>query len=522
MKYIVIMLSVLNVIFASNVDYDKVPDIQKEMMGVIWQKAMEAKKMYKEVQVREDIISNVVSTAPREEFIVNVDLSSDLLAANPEATVYLSTDNQSSWSAGTAYSLNSPGYENTWEAIINNDGAQDITWYIAGAADSGPLGFDYGRIIVSQTPFHQSNSFPPPSSHYALLATDPTGEFDSSQDIFDLRGTYSENKIFMSMGIQGGCCEEDAGWLGPWYLYGVAIVNPEAENAVAYAIGYGDGGFGQLSPGLYKISGDLSTGEVSGFEKIADLDNYSTAGNYMQASIAMNQITNDSDWGVWPNSFEGFIALGVTVEAGLDGFDVAITPLDDTAPGLMLMTTQTQSGNTNCVVSNPQIDVENQILSVDYIDSEGNLPWFKRLEICTPDGLCFYQIPVAMAEEHTYLEGTIFKHALAHSNDYSDNQDLLEYNGPCVIKAKFADGEYSGEIVFEEQFNLNGGILDDGAGCLTGDANADGLLNVLDVVTAVNATLCGSTCYSACIDINSDGILNVLDIVLLVGLVLGN
>ena len=83
----------------------------------------------------------------------------------------------------------------------------------------------------------------------------------------------------------------------PWYLYGVAIVNPEAEEDVAYAIGYGDGGFGQLSPGLYKITGDLATGDVSGFEKIGDLTNVSTAGNYMQAAIDLIQITGDSSWG---------------------------------------------------------------------------------------------------------------------------------------------------------------------------------------------------------------------------------
>ena len=518
MKNILITLLIMGLSLSNNMNYQNAPDITKEMMTVIWQKAMKAKNMYKESQTREDIIGNVASTAPREEFIVNVDLSSELLTANPEATLYLSTDNQNSWNSGTAYPLNSLGYENTWEAVINNNGGQNIKWYIAGAADSEPLGFDYGRIIVSQTPFHQSNSFPPPSSHYALLATDETGEFNSNQDIFDLRGTYSENKIFMSMGIQGGCCQEDGGWLGPRYLYGVAIVNPEATNSVAYAIGYGDGGLGQLSPGLYKISGDLSTGEVSGFEKLTDLDNYSTSGNYMQASIDMDQITNDPDWGVWPNSFEGFIALGVTVEAGLDGFDVAITPLDDTSPGLMLMTTQSQNGNENCVIENAVFDVDTQTLSVDYNDAEGNLPWFKKIQLCTSvDELCFYQADMN-ASQHTYQDGTTFVHTFLHSDNPDDNQDLLSYNGSAILKIAFADGEYQGNQ-FQIELTLNNGVIDDGSGCLLGDANGDAILNVLDVVTTVNAVLTND--YNPCIDINSDGILNVLDIVLLVGLVLG-
>jgi len=520
MKNIIAMISILSFILTNNIDYQNAPEIQKEMMSVIWKKAMDAKKMYKESQTREDIISNLASTAPREEFIVNVDLSSDLLTANPEATVYLSTDGQNSWNSAAAYPKNSPGYENTWETIINNNGGENIAWYISGAADSDPLGFDYGRIVVSQTPLNQNNTFPPPSSRYALLATDPTGEFSANQDIFDLRGTYSDNKIFMSMGIQGGCCEEDGGWLGPWYLYGVAIVNPEAENAVAYAIGYGDGGFGQLSPGLYKISGDLSTGEVSGFEKIADLDNYSTAGNYMQASIAMSQITNDADWGVWPNTFQGFIALGVTVEAGLDGFDVAITPLDDTPPGLMIMATQFQNGNDECVVQDLQFDANNQSVSINYADSDGNLPWFTKLQLCQENGNCFYQADMG-AQEHTYLEGTTFSHTFAHSDNPYDNQDLLSYDGPCVLKVAFADGLYQGNQ-FENGIYLQNGVLSEEGGCVLGDANGDATLNVLDVVTTVNAVLCGSACYNECIDMNGDGILNVLDIVQLVTLVLDN
>ena len=108
---------------------------------------------------------------------------------------------------------------------------------------------------------------------------------------------------------------------------------------------------------------------VNGFEKIGDLTNVSTSGNYMQAAIDLIQITGDSGWGTWPNSFEGFIALGVTVEAGLSGFDIDITLLDQTAPGLMIMATQTQTGNNNCVVNNLNIDIDNQKVSLDYIDS---------------------------------------------------------------------------------------------------------------------------------------------------------
>ena len=51
-----------------------------------------------------------------------------------------------------------------------------------------------------------------------------------------------------------------------------------------------------------------------------------------------------------------------------------------------------------------------------------------------------------------------------------------------------------------------------------GDSNADGIVNVLDVVVMVNLVLSGG--YDEVADMNGDGILNVLDVVLLVGIIL--
>ena len=35
----------------------------------------------------------------------------------------------------------------------------------------------------------------------------------------------------MNLTLNGGCCDEGS-FFGPWYLYGVGIVNPEAEEAI--------------------------------------------------------------------------------------------------------------------------------------------------------------------------------------------------------------------------------------------------------------------------------------------------
>jgi hypothetical protein len=58
-----------------------------------------------------------------------------------------------------------------------------------------------------------------------------------------------------------------------------------------------------------------------------------------------------------------------------------------------------------------------------------------------------------------------------------------------------------------------------------GDVNADGNVNVLDIVTMVNFIMGVNdpTAYEACAgDVNGDGSMNVLDIVTIVNMIMGN
>ena len=60
--------------------------------------------------------------------------------------------------------------------------------------------------------------------------------------------------------------------------------------------------------------------------------------------------------------------------------------------------------------------------------------------------------------------------------------------------------------------------------CTAGDVNADSIINVLDIVAAVNFVLgtgSPSDAEACASDFNSDGIINVLDIVAIVNVVLG-
>ena len=498
-----------------------------EMLQKIYSEAMAAKRAFQKAQLREDKISNFATTAPRSEFIVNADISDELAAGVESSTVYVSTDGQSTWQSAPATLLGTPGYENTWQGTITtSDGGSSFS-YLSGYVDSGALDFEFGTILVSGSPHNLNGNWPPGSNLYATLATDESGDASSSYDITSINGTYlgfdatdSEGnsytdveRFYVKLSLNGNCCNE-GGLFGPWYLYGVAIVNPESDSndgsaGTAYAIGYGDGGFGQLTPGVLKITGDLVTGDIEGFEYLTTNISYNTSGNDLQATALLSYITGDSDWGAWPNSFNGFIVLGVTVEASLDGLDVAAEMLDQTAPGLFICNTTNQDGNIALSISNPEFDSETNTLSVTYSDGDGKLPWFKSAQVCdSGTDNCFFQMDM-IPDAHTYEDGVRFSASFS-------NGDVAE--GDYDAHFWFADDDIDNYPTAQISLPITVGS---GGGCaLEGDLNGDGIPNVLDIVLLVNLVL-GNNVPGECSDVNGDGILNVLDIVLLVNIVLG-
>jgi hypothetical protein len=108
---------------------------------------------------------------------------------------------------------------------------------------------------------------------------------------------------------------------------------------------------------------------------------------------------------------------------------------------------------------------------------------------------------------HTYSDGVTF------NADISDIVDEFGLSGDYEAHFWFADSDDLGEAQIEYDINIGNGLS-----CILGDSNADGTLNVLDVVLLVNLVLAPS--YEECADVNGDGTLNVLDVVTLVSLVL--
>lgn len=512
LKKFTIIITILSISFSTTLsDAEKQllgNQAMQKMMAEIFREAMKVKRDFQTNQIRNELIENLSSTAPREEFIINADLSSELSESNPSATIYVSTDNQQTWiNSENIGPLNQTGYETTWGTTVNTSGGNMVNWYLSGQVNSTALGFDYGDMIVSQSPNNINNEWPPNDNLYATLVNDDSGDTDSAQDILGISGTYRSagediEELYVKLSLNGGCCDEGS-LFGPWYLYGVGIVNPESETPVAYAIGYGDGGFGQLSPGLLKLSGDFASGEIAGFEYITTNINYSTAGNDLQASVLLDYITNDNEFGLWPNSLQGLIVLGVTVSADIS-FNTNIH--DQTNPGLFLLSSQYQNGNSEPNVTDGTYDDETMTLTVNYQDDDGNLPWFKSGQVCfSGTDNCFINLDLTPSS-HTYLEGVTYSGSIINEDITSGNYD---------IKFWFEDDDEIGQpqIVIPVTIGSSCGV--------TGDINGDDNINVVDVVTIVNYVLDNDT-SDDCADLSGDGLINVVDIVQLVNLILGD
>ena len=497
MKNYLLLLSTC-FIFANN-QYpteSQINQMIERSMQLIWETAMESKKTLDNItpNVRQELLSNLCSSAPNINFYTHCDLSDSLSSLpNTSAKVFVSNDNQLSWIENTdVQPLNTVGYENTWGAITSMPNIQNnVWWYLSGSLDSESLGLNFGQATISQSPFNQNNEWPVSNNLFATLANDDPsdGLGGSGQDIVSLKASYSENQLYTSLELNGSCCSE-GGFFGPWNLYVIAIVNPDnIENPVAYAYAFGNGGFGQLYPGIYKIEGDFITGDVGGFEVISTDFDYNTSGNSLQARSFLSVITEDSDWGEWPNSYQGVGLVGVTISAGLNGLSIATDILDTSDVGLLVLSTQSQSSNSAPVLSDPVY--EDGVLSVIYTDSDNNLATISEVSLNDSE-TTLTMVP----NSHIYDGGVMFSANIGN-----------EYNLATLI---FSDGAESVQLEVEL-----------GSSCIDGDANADNQINVLDVITTMNIVLTSGN-YSACSDLNTDGAINVLDVVALVNLILSS
>jgi len=103
---------------------------------------------------------------------------------------------------------------------------------------------------------------------------------------------------------------------------------------------------------------------------------------------------------------------------------------------------------------------------------------------------------------------------IVNNFELTDNISYLNISNPNnESHALVLTSKYTGNSSQEMEVNIS-------LNSLQGDVNADGVVNILDIVLLVNLVLNDE--YNATADLNSDGVINILDSVILVNIILRN
>ena len=100
--------------------------------------------------------------------------------------------------------------------------------------------------------------------------------------------------------------------------------------------------------------------------------------------------------------------------------------------------------------------------------------------------------------------------------DWQDINVPIELYPNDYYYVQFRSSNQDSNLVNFTEFTYN--AEDIPGGCINGDLNGDGVLDVLDVVILINCILANNC--DECSDINANGNYNILDIVTLVNMIL--
>ncbi len=438
----------------------------------------------------------VATTAPASssDMLLHADIADSILDAGEfNAAVYHGVGTDANWGMSAANQLGTPGYENTFEAVIPTP-ANGFFYAIVQAN----MMMDGEAITVSQAPVNVNNSFPAP--FYLSVCEEDIGDELSGNinlDIVDVQISTSEDKIYVKMtnhptspGYPTG------GFFGPWPIYTVGFMNPEDADSTLYGLAYAESALAGLSPGLWKLEVDSSEPVIIGNIQ------YTIDGNDLHMSANWSDIFNDPDFGPWPNELESLGMAGVTVIASTSGISEGdvINPVLY-GPGFQEFEADVNTA-PNLLSHNYEILSESGgfyevSFGAEYQDDDNNFPMVANLTVSGTD----YEM---ISYDHIYSDGSIFGAIVSLPG------------GNHVYEVSFFDGmdwAGSGEI----SFTLGGSEI------IPGDINGDGVVNILDVVQLVNFVL-GQAEPTAdqfeAGDVNNDDVLNIQDIVIMINMIL--
>ena len=291
------------------------------------------------------------------------------------------------------------------------------------------------------------------------------------------------------------------------------------------------GGAGYRVIGIQDVTGDgvpdvMAAGTVASQGKIWGINGanggilwtFNTSGTAGYALAQIDDITGDGIPDIVAGSFNGYYYLmnpvnGSVLHQGFMGNNIVLdfVVLDDIDGDGYVDFVPAHSGSIIQAISG----FNGQAI---WTQSLPDKPWnISRIPDISGDGI------------NDVVFGTLFQNNFVYFFDAVDGSTLFSTSYPTPVDAigviPDVTGDNSWEVVVGGRNGLvtcfSGGILD--VVTLPGDANCDGQVNVIDVITIANYIM-GENPDPFCFenaDVNGDGIIDVMDVIGVVNIILG-
>ncbi len=345
------------------------------------------------------------------------------------------------------------------------------TWTVSGALAYTPpsdtlqyyFRAETDTLVVSQSPWNGTNTFPAPEAVLANMGADPTGDAVGALgqwlDITGLSLSYSNTRIFARLTNAGGGFPTSSGL--NFFLYSVGIVDPDGTDSAAYAMVYVSVPL-VLSSGLYRIN-PLD----SSFTKIGNIST-SISGNNLSLACNIADLLAQPGWSSWPPP-SGFI-----MSAPVTGTQNLTTlTMNDMGKGCALVPefqslVYGSNGPPNLSWGNLLPQAGSAEASVEYQDPDDDLPIMHQVRLLDQGA---YDLTTCI---RTFGGGTFFTTTIA-----------IDTTGWYQYSFAFSDGVDS-VVTTPQAIYLEGAPQ-----FVPGDANGDALVSISDAVYLINYIFAG-------------------------------
>ena len=508
-KKILIIYAFLPCFIFSNTseEFLKNENFKKQFFQKIYDRMMEFQDVTRESDdafLGESMI-NVASSAPREEFIINVDIGDSILYGDVNLISHVSNDNQQSWQDFDGYAINELAYDKTWESIASLY-SEDVVWYLTGEVDAETIFNhpEWGTLLFTQLPFNENGVFPiTPSISQSLGYAEINDTSQACVDITVIEGSYNNDNLYFHLEY-GANINPSEGPLGPWHIYLMGVSNPISETGYAYAYVFGSVPLLGIEPGMYELLDggyELLSFDDLPYISIPFMDN-------LDVQFSLDALFSRPDFGPWPNSSNSLLAIGQTIDIIPDFEDIenSGTVERDIVRSTILLDTYFQSTNNNSIIDNGVVDLINQEFKITYYDEDGNLPILKQVQVCDQFGEnCDVGIDM-LPYSHNYND----------SIEFYINYDFLSLlTGDYAAKFIFSDDNINNAANEIVEFSVSNNQL--------GDVNIDSIVDVLDIVITIEIILDliePSDIQLLLADLNYDSSIDVLDVIMIIDIIL--